>query len=69
MIVVYLRDVGTEEDQCWIVCAKGDSGAVAFEGFPPEATTSALTPADGAPEPFKPHENCNCIMCIAEGGK
>ncbi len=34
MIVVYLRNVGTEEDQCWVVCAKGDPGAVEFEGFP-----------------------------------
>lgn len=34
MIVVYLRNVGTEEDQCWVVCAKGDPGAVAFESSP-----------------------------------
>lgn len=30
MTVVYLRDVGTDEDPCWIVCAKGDPGAVEF---------------------------------------
>lgn len=35
MIVIYLRNVGTEEDMCWVVCAKGDPGAVEFEGFPP----------------------------------
>ena len=29
----------------------------------------AVTSTDGAPEPFKPHENCNCVMCIAEGGE
>jgi len=34
MIVVYLRNVVTEVEQCWVVCAKGDPGAVAFEGFP-----------------------------------
>ncbi|MFA6180467.1 MAG: Lar family restriction alleviation protein [Candidatus Methylopumilus sp.] len=31
-IIVYLRNVGTEDDECWVVCAKGDPGAVAFEG-------------------------------------
>lgn len=29
-IIVYLRDVGDAEDPCWVVCAKGDPGAVAF---------------------------------------
>lgn len=33
--VVYLRDVGGvafdgEYDECWVVCAKGDPGSVAF---------------------------------------
>lgn len=28
--VVYLRDVGDHEDECWIPCAKGDPGAVEF---------------------------------------
>lgn len=30
MIIVYLRNVGDDEDPCWVVCAKGDSGALAF---------------------------------------
>ncbi len=30
MIVVYLRNVPSGEDDCWVVCAKGDPGAVAF---------------------------------------
>jgi hypothetical protein len=29
--VAYLRDVGSDEDPCWVVCAKGDPGAVRFE--------------------------------------
>jgi len=28
---VWLRDVGTTEDPCWVPCAKGDHGAVQFE--------------------------------------
>ena len=28
--VVYLKDVGTKKDPCWVPCAKGDKGAVAF---------------------------------------
>ncbi len=27
---VYLRDVGTAEDKCWVPCAKGDPGATEF---------------------------------------
>jgi len=30
MTIVYLRNVGTQEDECWVVCAKGDPGAVQF---------------------------------------
>lgn len=33
---VYLRDVGSETDPCWVPCAKGDPGAVAF--VPEEST-------------------------------
>lgn len=29
-VVVWLRNVGDDEDDCWIPCAKGDPGAVAF---------------------------------------
>lgn len=36
MIVIYLRNVGGDAEECWVVCAKGDPGAVAFEGFPPD---------------------------------
>jgi hypothetical protein len=28
--IVYLRNVGTEDDECWVACANGDLGAVAF---------------------------------------
>ena len=28
--VVYLKDVGTKAEPCWVPCAKGDKGAVAF---------------------------------------
>ena len=27
---VYLRDVGSRADPCWVVCAKGDPGAICF---------------------------------------
>lgn len=27
---VWLRDVGTDEDPCWVVCNKVDRGAVLF---------------------------------------
>jgi hypothetical protein len=27
--LVWLRNVG-DEDECWVPCAKGDSGAIAF---------------------------------------
>ena len=30
MIIVYLRNVGDDEDPCWVVCARFDEGAVAF---------------------------------------
>src|SRR5579859_5214759 len=30
MAIQYLRDVGTSEDECWVPCAKGDPGAIAF---------------------------------------
>lgn len=34
MIVVYLKllDAGTD-NECWVVCAKGDPGAVPFSPF------------------------------------
>jgi hypothetical protein len=38
MIVVWLRNIGTEEDQCWVLCARGDPGAVEFQGFPPDVS-------------------------------
>lgn len=44
MIVVYLRNVGTEEDPCWSPCAKSDPGAVEFsssEKPDPEPTGDA----------------------------
>ena len=30
MTIVYLRNVGDDEDPCWVVCARFDEGAVAF---------------------------------------
>ena len=30
MTIVYLRNVGSDEDECWVPCAKDDPGAVAF---------------------------------------
>lgn len=30
MTTVYLRNVGSKEDECWVPCAKGDKGAIAF---------------------------------------
>lgn len=37
MIIIYLRNVGDGEDDCWVVCNRADPGAVAFEGFPPKS--------------------------------
>jgi len=28
--IVWLRNVGDEDNDCWVVCAKGDPGAVSF---------------------------------------
>ena len=33
MTLIYLRNVGTEDD-CWVPCAKGDPGAVEFTRAP-----------------------------------
>ena len=41
MIIVYLRNSGTEEDPCWMPCAKNDPGAVEFSAT-----------AKSAPEPI-----------------
>jgi hypothetical protein len=30
------------------------------------AIASASPPEQPAADPFQPHENCNCLMCIAE---
>ena len=30
MITVWLRNVGDDEDDCWVACAKGDPGATPF---------------------------------------
>ena len=30
MTVQYLRDVGSDEDECWVPCSKTDPGAVRF---------------------------------------
>jgi hypothetical protein len=34
--VVWLRDVGSAEDECWVPCANGDPGAVSFTQSPQE---------------------------------
>lgn len=31
--VIYSRNVGTAEEPCWVMCAKGDPGATAFIQF------------------------------------
>jgi hypothetical protein len=30
MITVWLRNVGDDEDDCWVACAKADQGATPF---------------------------------------
>lgn len=37
---VWLRNVGDTDDECWVVCAKGDPGAVEFV---PATDARALT--------------------------
>lgn len=39
---VWLRDAGSEEDECWIVCAKGDPGSVKFSAVNSHASNVAL---------------------------
>jgi hypothetical protein len=42
MITVWLRDVGDDDNECWVVCAKGDPGAVEFTGYSDIAATQAI---------------------------
>lgn len=48
MTVVYLRNVGTEEDACWVVCAKGDAGAVEFSDTKPRSQPEPSANASGS---------------------
>lgn len=41
MTIVYLRNAGLEDEPCWVLCAKGDPGFVAFS--PVDHSCDALT--------------------------
>lgn len=55
MSIVYLRNVGDREDECWVVCARFDEGAVPFcplalaEPYHRDETTPSL-PSQRQPE-------------------